>query len=360
MKKSMLQIADGFGQVQPPGYKDDPEIDRVIADPGPVLAAVRAVPGITAAAPRTLGFALLANGERSFAAAVTGIDAEFEPQVTTLVRHISEGRALEPCDTQAIVLGDALARNLHLKLGDPVTLLGSAMDGSVAADVLTLTGIFRSGVPEIDRSFAQMPLARFQESFLMEGAVNTIAVSGETVRAVEGAAAQLDRIARQAGLTYLGWAELRPEVRQSITLDMSTSGLMYVTLVIVVVFIILNTLYMSVLERTREFGVLLAIGMRRRLVGRVIWAEMIFLALIGNGVGLILGIAITYWVQQVGIEIEGFTEIYEQWGLPSRFYPAMTVWRVLSGPGALTLAIALMGIVPYRRIKRLRAVEAMA
>ena len=73
-----------------------------------------------------------------------------------------------------------------------------------------------------------------------------------------------------------------------------------------------------------------------------------------------IGIAITSYFQGVGIRIEGFDEIYAQWGLPSRFYPAMTPFRVLLGPVALIVAISLMGIIPYRRVLGLKPVEAMA
>ena len=360
MKESMLQFTDGHGQFQPEGYKDDPEISKVIADPGALLADLSEVPGVIAATARAGGFALLANGERSFAALIMGIDPVNEPKVSSLSDRVDEGRALAPGDTQAIVLGRGLVRNLRLELGDPVTMLGSGMDGSVAADVLTLVGIFETKVPEIDRTIAQMPLGRFKDTYLMEGAVNTIAVAGDTLRDVVRADARLKSIAGDHGVLFLGWSELRPDVEESIRLDMSTSMLMYSTLVIVVVFIILNTLYMSVLERTREFGVLLAIGMTPGRIGRMVWLEITFLSLVGNGVGMALGIALTAYFQQVGIGIESMDEVYAEWGLPSRFYPAMTPFRVLLGPTVLISAIVLMGIVPYRRALGLDPVEAMA
>jgi putative ABC transport system permease protein len=205
-----------------------------------------------------------------------------------------------------------------------------------------------------------MPLARFDESFFMEGAAHIVAVAGDDFPAVVAASARLREIAAAHGLVYLDWAELRPDVEQSILLDLSTSILMYVTLVVVVVFITLNTLYMSVLERTREFGVLLAVGMKPGQLGRMVWLEMIFLSLFGNGVGIVLGITLTWWVQQVGIGIEGLDEIYESWGLPTRFYPAMTPFRVLLGPGAIVLSIAALGVIPFRRVLGLEPVSAMA
>ncbi len=360
MKSSMLQISEGFGQFQPEGYKDDPEISKVIADPAALIADLRDIDAITAVTARTTGFVLMANGERSFAAAVVGVDPANEPQVSTLSTLVKQGRALTVEDTNAIILGDGLARNLRLELGDPVTMLGTGMDGSVAADVLTLVGIFNTGVPEIDRQIAQMPLDRFGEAFLMEGAVNVIAITGTQLYDIEQIEAELRDIAAKHGTVYLDWGEIQPAVKQAIALDMSTAMLMYSTLVIVVVFIILNTLYMSVLERTREFGMLLALGMKPSQIGRMVWLEMIFLSFVGTGIGVVLGIALTAYFESVGIAFEGLDEIYAQWGLPSRFYPNMTPFRVLLGPGVIVAAIAVLGIIPYRHVMGLEPVSAMS
>jgi len=252
-----------------------------------------------------------------------------EGNISTLSATISEGRYLEPSDEGTIVIGDGLARNLKLKVGDGVVMLGSGTDGSVAADVLTLVGIFRSGVPELDRQIAQMPLTRFQETFALSGDVNTIALKGSNLADVVRVDAELRNIATENGVLYRSWEELQPAIKQMIQLDMSTSGMMYVTLVTVVVFIILNTLYMSVLERTREFGGLMALGMRPRLIGKMVWMELIFLSFLGAGIGIALGSALTIYFLNVGIYIPGMEEIYAQWGIPSRMYPSFTIFSVL-------------------------------
>lgn len=362
MKASMLQISDGFGQFQPIGYKDDPEMGKLIPDPNALIEDIRAVEGISGVTARGNGFGLLANDERTFAAAVMGIDPNNEGEVTTLTGKVTTGRTLSEDDTNAIVLGDGLARNLKVGLGDPVTLLGSGTDGSVAADVLTIVGIFKSGVPELDRQIAQIPLERFKETFMMDGAAHIVLVRSLELPAVEQAEQELLEIADKHGVVYLNWQVLRPEVQQMINIDFSTAVMMYATLIVVVVFIILNTLYMSVLERTREFGVLMAVGMKPHQIGRMVWMEMIFLTAVGAGIGIFLGMILTGVFENIGIaiEMEGTEEIYAQWGLPSRFYPEMTVGRVLAGPGAMFGLIALLGIIPYRRVMSLKPVKAMA
>ena len=362
MKASMLQISDGFGQFQPVGYKDDPEMGKTISNPENIVAEISKIEGISGVTERGNGFGLLAHGERTFAAAVMGIDPVNEGLVTTMTGKVTEGRPLAADDENVIVIGDGLARNLKVGLGDPVTMLGSGTDGSVAADVLTVVGIFKSGVPELDRQIAQMPIERFKETFLMEGAAHAILVRSDELPAVEKAESDLIAIADKYDVVYLNWQELRPEVQQMINIDFYTAVMMYATLVVVVVFIILNTLYMSVLERTREFGVLMAVGMKPHQIGRMVWMEMIFLTMVGCGIGIGLGMILTGIFENTGIAIdmEGTEEIYAQWGLPSKFYPEMTVGRVLAGPASMVGLIALLGIIPYRRVMSLKPVKAMA
>ncbi len=140
MKANALRLFDGFAQIQPPGYAADPDIKKVIADPEAAIKAALALPGITAATPRATSFAILSNGDLSYGGAVVGIDPAREPQVTTLTTTLKEGKPLSGADAAEILLGDALARDLHLSVGQKVTLLGEAADGSVAADSVKLVG----------------------------------------------------------------------------------------------------------------------------------------------------------------------------------------------------------------------------
>src|SRR5208283_2882161 len=176
------------------------------------------------------------------------------------------GRYLEPSDRDAAILGEILARNLKLGVGEKVTVLGTARDGSVAADVLRVAGIFQSGIPEFDRTILEMPLSRAQDTFAMTGRASTIALGGPSLSAVNGALPALGSLARRHGVSLLDWGALEPALRDALTLKYATTALLYLTLVVVVAFIMVNTLLMSVLERTREFGMLLAIGMQPRLI----------------------------------------------------------------------------------------------
>jgi putative ABC transport system permease protein len=359
MKANALRIFDGFAQIQPPDYSDDPDVRKVIDAPYQVADRATRLPGVTAAAPRASSYVILANGELSYGAAIQGVDPGREPRVSTLAATVQEGRYLRPEDADAVVMGDTLARNLNLKLGDRVTLLGSAMDGSVAADSLKLVGVFHTGMGDLDREMAETPLGRFQETFAMGDKANVIALVGPSLSALDAALPALRGIARTDGLTVENWGALQPGLKQAITLDFSTAMLWYVSLVVVVVFIILNTLLMSVLERTREFGVLLAIGMRSDLIGRMLWIELVFLSILGDAIGIAIGGGVALWFESHGIVFGGLEGLMAQWGLPGRLYPSLSLASALAGPLVIVVSVAIAGIFPYRRSRRLEPVAAM-
>ncbi len=359
MKETTLRVFDGYAQLQPEGYASDPNLERTIAAPERLVSRALAIPGISVAAPRINAFAILANGGRSYGAAVVGVRPESEAKVSSIAASIHDGRYLEPGDSGTAVVGQLLAKNLGLAVGSRVTLLGQARDGSVAADVLSVAGIYESGIPELDRTILEMPFARARETFAMGDNANTIALGGRSLADVNRALGALRALAHRHDLNARGWGDLEPALRDNILLKYITSLLLYLTLVLVVAFIVLNTLLMSVLERTREFGMLLALGMRPRLIGGMVWIELLALALFGTAIGIAIGGAATLWLGHVGIALPGLAKLLAQFGLPPKLYPSLTWLSATLGPSAILIAIVLGGIVPYLRVARLTAASAM-
>jgi putative ABC transport system permease protein len=359
MKETTLRIFDGYAQLQAPGFADDPTLDRAIVRPEQLAQEAEGVPGVTVAAPRVNGFAILANGPRSYAALVVGVDPARESRISSIASTIQQGRYLTASDTNAAIVGDLLAKNLGVGVGGTVTMLGSARDGSVAADVLQVAGIYHSGIPDLDRTILEMPFARAQGTFQMQDAANTIALGGPSLGSVDRALPVLETLSRRTGVSVRDWQDMEPAMRDVIDLKYAASMLFYASLVLVVAFIILNTLLMSVLERTREFGMLLALGMRPSQIGGMVWIELLALALIGCAVGVAIGGGVTLWLQSTGILFPVDPKLLAQYGVPSRLYPNLSLFSALVGPGALILAIAIGGLVPFLRVMRLTPALAM-
>ncbi len=355
MKSNVLRIVDGYAQIQPADYLDSPDIAKTLPQADAMAAQVRSL-GLLAA-PRGAAFVIVSGKDASLGAEVLGVQPSAEQALTLIPHDVHEGRYLREGDDDAIVLGATLAKNLHLQVGDRVTLLGSAVDGTVAADALTLVGTFSTGVAELDRQVAQMPLPRFRNDFALDGA-NYLVIGGESLGAVNERLPELRRLAGSHAVARR-WSELEPGLDDAIHLDAATSTFWYATLLIIVVFIILNTLLMTVLERTREFGMLLALGLRHTLLGRMVWLELILMVLLGLAIGMLAASIGVLWFQTHGFTLPGSESVFAQWGLPGRLYPALNAFSLLVGPAVIGGSITLAGLFPYLRIRHLEPVPAM-
>jgi putative ABC transport system permease protein len=359
MKNNTLHVFDGYAQVQQPAYLNDPGIRRTIAHPEQLAQAIQRIHGVGTVALRSATYALLSYGRHSVGAYVVGVQPKAESRVSSIARSVRSGRYLTTGNAAEVAIGQALARNLGVAVGDRITMLGMGRDGSVAADVLTVCGIFDSGIIALDRQLAELPLSRFQADFAMRGQVNVLVLSGRGLAQVQAAVPAIHRLVAPKGLAVRTWGVLEPGLEAAIRLDASTSMLWYVSLVIVVVVLLLNTLLMSVLERTHEFGVLLALGMRAGVLGRLVWLELLLLLALGLAVGMAVGGVLVVWYAVHGLALPGASGVFSQWGMPSRMYPRLNAFSLLTGPAAIALATAAAGIFPYLRIRRLRPVSAM-
>jgi len=360
MIDSTLRVFTGQMQVQRTGYLDKPQLRTSIADAEALAAQLRSRTGIAAIATRAHGFALAASGTRSYGVPVVGVEPAYEPRVSTIPRLIKQGRYLAGANAAEIVIGATLARNLRIKLGDELTLLGSGRDGSVAAAVLPVVGIFESGTPELDRHLVQLPLATFQEVFSMGTDAHTVVISGAVLEDIPRQQARV-QAALPAGrdLTLRDWDQLVPGIKQLIEADTVQNWFTYVVLIIVVTFSILNTFLMSVLERTREFGIMLALGATPWRIGAVVLLESVLLTLLGLAIGVSAGAAIAIYFYIYGFTFPGMEEIYAQFGLPGVITPKLSFAAMTLGPAVIFVFTVVAALYPALRIRRLRPVEAM-
>jgi len=273
---------------------------------------------------------------------------------------VKEGRFLQANDAFEAVIGTALARNLKVKPGDEVTILGSAKDGSVAATILTVAGIFRSGSNEIDRFFIEIPLGTFQDTFGMGGSAHSIAVIGDDPQNQETMLADLRQAIADENLVVLDWDQLLPGLKEGLEFDRIGDWIFMGILVLIIIFSIFNTFLMSILERTREFGLMLALGARPRRITGVVMLESFLLTLIGTAIGILLGTAFVLWLDDVGFGFEAFEEIMEQYSMPvTRIYPEVNVLNIVSGPLIILVITNLIAWIPLWHIQKLQPVDAM-
>jgi len=360
MIDNTLKAFTGHMQVQARGYKDEHRMRQTIADIRPLADSLRSELGTDEVAARATAFALASSNDRSYGIAVFGVEPTFEPRVSSIPGLVVEGRYLQGYDTTEIVVGKMLARNLRVGIGDELTLLGSGRDGSFAAIVANIVGIFESGIPELDRTTAEVPLGLFQDVFYMEGSGHEIVVNAPSLSEVQ---AMLRRVSgllpKGQDLVVHDWDALQPGLKQAIQADISSAVFMYAVLVILVAFSVLNTQLMSVLERTHEFGIVMALGLRAGRLGRLVLLETAIMGALGLLLGALIGGLLTAWVGETGFTMPGMEEMGAKFNLPSRLHPHVTVPSLLIGPAVVFLFSMLAALYPALRLHRLQPVEAM-
>ncbi len=361
MIDNALEAFSGHLQVQSAGYNDDPKLRNTVPAVRELAAELRAELGSDGAvAARAVGFALASSERRSYGIQVIGVEPAHEVEVSNLPGLVKQGRYLADPFAAEIVVGSVLARNLRVGVGEEITLLGSGRDGSLAAGVVTVVGILDSGVTDLDRSIAEMPIGAFQETFAMGDTGHMVVVRAPDLTSVD---AWVERTAAHvgaaSGLVVLDWDALQPGLRQAIQADFGSAMFMYAVLIVLVAFSVLNTQLMSVLERTREFGIVLALGLRTGKIGRLVLLEAAMMASVGLLAGAALGYLLALWIGHTGFYYPGMEESAAKFNLPSRIYPQVSLLSILLGPSFVFVGSVLAGLYPALRVRTLRPVEAM-
>ncbi|MEP0202906.1 MAG: FtsX-like permease family protein [Halioglobus sp.] len=360
MIDNTLNAFTGHAQIQHAKYLDEQKMRQSVPDVAALAARVRARDGVAAASARAVAFALASSDERSFGIQISGVEPDFEPGVSSFPGLLSQGRYLSAGAQDEIVIGTILAENLKVGVGDELTFLGSGLDGSFAAAVATVVGIVATGFDEADRGVAQVPLSWFQQVFAMGDHGHAVVMRAQYIDAVPILVEQLRAsLAGQSVLTVRDWDALQPGLRQAIASDMASAWFMYAVLIVLVAFSVLNTQLMSVLERTREFGVMLALGMHPSKLARLVGIETMLMSLLGLLFGVLLGAALTAYLSVVGFYYPGMEEMAARFNLPDRMYPEISVLSLFWGPLIVFVFALLAAVYPALRLYRLLPVAAM-
>ena len=360
MIDNTLKPYTGHMQIQLDGYNDDPKIRNSFDNIIPLAQKIRKRLKSDTVAARGVAFAMTSSDLRSYGLQIIGVEPQYEAKVSTLPGLIKKGHYFTDLNAGEIIIGSILARNLRVDIGDELTLLGSGRDGSFAAGVVIVTGIFESGVSVIDRSMAQVPLGYFQSLFSMGDAGHNIVINAKDLPLVSDVQQNVSTIiADDKDLVVLDWTVLQPGLKQAIQADMASAWFMYAVLIILVAFSVLNTQLMSVLERTREFGIMMAIGVKPVRLGSLVITETFIMSSLGLVIGAALGTTLAYYLSIVGFSYPGMEEMAGKFNLPDRMYPSLSLLSILLGPGIVFFFSLLASIYPALRLFFLHPVSAM-
>ena len=349
------RLMPGHYQIQHPAYEDDPRVENTF-DVSADLQALAGYPAVQHVSARAQGFALVSAEEHSYGAQIIGVDFAVESQWSGLRDMIHEGAY--PRQPGEALIGRTLARNLGLRVGSELVVLGTAKHGGIAALAAKVAGIFDAAQPELNRSLVKVHIADFREAW------NLGPTEGHAIVALFERASQSDQVsdAHQSAYRVLPWQELMSDTNQM--RDMKTIGtdVMFLVIAIIIGFSVVNTFMMVVYERTAEFGVLTAIGMRPGWIRLQLQLEAFFLALVGVAVGFVLAYVIVALVAENGVPMPvpaDMLELYARFNMADRLYPVFQWEALRTGSLIMFCGLQLAAYVPGMRLQKLRPVEAL-
>jgi ABC-type lipoprotein release transport system permease subunit len=301
-------------QVHAPGYYPNRSIQKTLggsqgSDVSAILAAITADPRVFAAAPRVYGYGLLSAAHRSAGVELMGIVPDQEQNITTLNSQIAKGSYLTARMPKGVVMGDKLASTIGIEVGSEIVLLTQAADGSMGNDVYTVVGMFHTGLDAVDRGLVLMSLASLQELLhLAPARIHEVGIKLNDITAATTVAAALEvQLGKTLPVRAMAWPELAPELASYVQFNRGITFVLFFIFFLLAVIGVMNTMLMAVFERTRELGMLMALGMRPVQVIVLILAEAAGLAVASLLVGGAVGVPLLWYLQVHGLDLGGAT-----------------------------------------------------
>jgi ABC-type lipoprotein release transport system permease subunit len=354
-----VRLQGGNVQVHAPGYREKAKRLPLLplADADVVVQAAQVQPQVVAASRRINTGGFVSSREATMPVMISGIEPELEAPVGLLAQNMARGRYLVADDQDLILIGQAMAAQLKVGVGDRITLLGRATHEQMRRRTMTVVGVYDLGLPEAEKQMVYISLAEAQTLFDLRDQATEVVVALQSVGQEKAVVATLQ--AALPAYEVASWQELNPEMNQSLQVDKQVMGIFGLVVLLIAGVGILNLMLMAVFERTREIGLLAAMGLKRHEILGLFLLEGVLIGLLGSLVGCVLGGLVVVVIGQVGIKlsIAGMGEMMALLG--DRLYPTLRIDLLLER--ALTVAViaALASLYPAWQASRREPAEAL-
>jgi ABC-type lipoprotein release transport system permease subunit len=358
------RLGGGHVTLQHPEYLESPTLTRTVPDAARLRAVALRDPQVERVVIRITGNLMLSTAGHSYGAAFIAFDPGVEDATTlSLLDALAEGRLFASSQENGVVLGARLAENLRVGLGRKVVYTLTDRNGEIVQEAARVSGIVRTGAPSVDGGLCLLPLDRLREAlgYAPEEAVQVALFLGDRRKADVVAA----RLAPHLGahISALPWHRIQPDLAGFIAMKVASARFMEAVIMVLVAAGIFNTLFVSVMERLREFGIMLAIGFSPASLFGLVMYESLWLAL----VGLVLAAAMTagpyYYLASVGIDLAAQMGVTGSEVAGVALTPVMRVdiypENLAIIASAALLATLLSGLYPAWRAGRVVPVESI-
>ncbi|MDD9173625.1 ABC transporter permease [Aliivibrio finisterrensis] len=361
--KNTIQWQTSHIQIHQKNYALNPDINLVIDDEAEITKQLEQAPQVKAWTSRTLVNGMIASARSTRGIQINGIDLESEPKITPIADHILEGEWLDNKGRNPILVSQKTADRLKLRVGSKVVLTFTDMTGDVTGAAFRVRGIFKTSSSTFDDANVYVRKADIQQL----GQVHfdhEIAILLHDEAQVSDFRDQLSRDFSSNhssnNNSVQDWLQLQPILSTMMSSMNAGNQVILVIFVIAMGFGIINILLMSVFERTREFGVLMAVGMKKGNIRRLIILESGFIGIIGAGSGVIFSLFLLFLLSKTGIPLEAMAEGLNAFGIDSVLYPSVAFSDYVTVFVTVWCVSVLAGLYPAHQIIKKKPVEAMA
>lgn len=358
MVDNMVKFTTGYIQVQHVDYFDNKTINNSFESSSDLTDLLDSQENITVYTPRLESFALAASNNKSYGTAVIGINPEVENQISELSKWVVEGEYLS-ADKNGVIIGEILAKNLELNVGDTIALIGQGYHGVQSAGLFPIRGLLKFPIPDLNRQILYMNLTMAQEFSEAANLFTSMIIMVPGPTDVNPTMKVLSK-KNLPELAIFTWEELQPQLVQFINGKKSSGKIFKGILFMLIAFGILGTFIMMMAERKRELGIMIAIGMQKAKLSVILFLESIFIAAIGVLCSIAIIMPVISYFARSPIPITGDTaETFSDMG----FEPVIIFnndWQIFSGPAITIFIIALLiSIYPIFSIINFKVVKAL-
>ncbi len=358
MIHSSAKLYTGYLQVQGKGYWDNRSIDKSIKLNAQQQQEITDIPYVTSVTPRLEAFALISYESTTKVSQVIGIDPKLEDNMTGLKKRLVKGEYLTD-DSDGVLLGEGLAENLKVSIGDSVILYGQGYHGQIAAAIVPVSGFVKMPFEEMNNGLIFLALNNAQTVFSTYDQITSLPIMIDNVKHLDDVLLTLNNKFDEK-FTIMTWDQMMPDLVQNIQLDNASGIIMLIILYIVISFGVFGTVMMMVAERTKEFGILISVGMKKVKLIWVTMLEAIFLSFLGVVTGSIGSFPLIYYLHKNPIYITGAaTKTFDQLGIEPIFN--FSIDPVLFVKQALVVFIIALATIlyPVIFIRKLEPISAM-
>jgi ABC-type lipoprotein release transport system permease subunit len=356
VSRNAVETLTGHLQIHAPGYLQDPSVDHAMPASGRTLRELLDGAAVAAWASRVRVPAVVMSERETAGVTLVGIDPTRERGLSFVADAVRQGRNLESRADHGILIGRKLAERLDTGVGKRVVVMSQAADHSVVDRGFPIVGVYAADRSSTEMSFVFVGEDEAQQALGLGSSVSEIAAKLRDPSGVETFVGRAR--AELPGTDVQAWTTLEPMAQAMVALGQAWIWMFYVVMYVAMAFGLVNTLLMAVLERTREFGLLQALGMRPRLILRQVLAESAVLLGVGVLAGALLAAA-TLALLRGGIDLSALAAGAEMWGMSKVIYPSLSAGDVVAATVFIVVLGALASLYPALRAARKVPVEAI-